>query len=107
MLPIATYFLFELPGEAIALLYVEAISVILLYTVLAMVAKPESQLEEREKVVPAGPIKAIDRRFSERPWNITRWLPPVHPKNLRLVIPTGGLLMLLIIGAGGAVTVPG
>lgn len=108
VLPIAVYFLFDLPGTAIALLYVfEAITVLLLYAGLAMIANPENYLEEREKIVPAGPIDFVDRQFSDEPRRIVRFIPPIYPKNLRVIIPTSAIILVIVIGVGGAVTVPG
>ncbi|GAB7020670.1 hypothetical protein [Halostagnicola bangensis] len=108
VLPIVAYFLLELPGTAIALLYVfEAMTVLLLYTGLTMFAKPESHLEERERIVPAGPLGFVDRRFGENPRRIVRSIPPVYLKNLRFVLPTTGGMLVLLIGVGGAVTVEG
>lgn len=105
-LPVAGYFLLGWSFTIVALLFwLEAVTVLLFYAGLAMFATPESRIEERERIAPLGPIGG--RYFSEKPRRLVSFIPPVYPKNLRFIIPTTGIGMLIATGAGGGVTVWG
>ncbi|KDE59270.2 hypothetical protein EL22_23750 [Halostagnicola sp. A56] len=78
---------------------------LLFYAGLAMLATPESRIGERERIAPLGPIGG--RYFSEKPRRPVSFIPPIYPKNLRFVVPTTAIGMLIATGAGGGVTVWG
>jgi len=106
VLPVAGYFFFDWSFTVVGLLFwLEAVTVILFYAGLAMFAKPERQVTDREEMKAAGPIGG--QYLSEKPRQPLDAIPSIYTKNLRFVIPSTTLMMLITMAGGGSVTVYG
>ncbi|MFC7057414.1 hypothetical protein [Halovenus salina] len=82
-------------------------TMLFLYCGAALFTEPESSVADRETVVPAGPSDWIDRRFDADSGLSVPRLPPLNLKNLRFVVPSFLLGLVLATGIGAALTVEG
>lgn len=87
--------------------FVELATVLVLYSGTALFTRPEPDIHRRERVVPAGPVDRIDEWFDADAQVSLPMLPSAYPKNLRFVLPTVFLLLVPVLGIGGALTVEG
>lgn len=106
LLPVAAYFLLGLPFAVLVVLFwVDVVVIFLCYAGVAMVSKPEQQIERRERIVPVGP--SGDRFLPDSAWQPSRRLPPIYPRNLRFVVPSVIFFLVMSIAAAGGLTVSG
>lgn len=87
--------------------FLDVLTPLLLYSSVAMVTTPESDVRARDRVVPAGPVARIDDWFDTGTRFSLPFVPPIYPTNLRLVLPTVLLLLIPVLGVGGSLTVEG
>lgn len=104
LLPIVGYFVFDWEYTAVFILYwVDIVALWLVYCVCALFAQQRSHYEEREQPILIKPLG--DRFWSDTPRKIGP-LPPIYPRNLRVIIPTS-VLILFASFAGGAALLEG
>lgn len=108
VLAVAVYFVSDLGIRIFGLLVLlEFLIILLLYCGAALFTDPEPSVADRETIVPAGPSNWIDSRFDRNSRLSFPRLPPLHLKNLRFVVPSFLLGLLLATGIGAALTVDG
>lgn len=104
----AGYFLVDVGLRIVGLwVFVDVLTSLCLYSGVAMVTTPESDVRSRDRVVPAGPVARIDEWFNTDAQIELPALPPIYPANLRFVLPTVLLLLIPVLGVGGTLTVEG
>jgi hypothetical protein len=105
---VAAYLGFDVGTRVLGVwIVLDLLTPVLLYGGAAVVTTPERDVRTRERVVPAGPVGWIDERFDADSRLSLPLLPPAYPKNLRFVVPTLLLLLVPVLGVGGALTVDG
>jgi len=100
LLPIVGYFVFDWEYTAVFLLYwVDIVVLWLVYCGCALFAQRRSHYEEREQPILIKPLG--DRFWSENPRKIGP-LPPIYPRNLRVIIPSSIAIMFASFALGAA-----
>jgi hypothetical protein len=104
-LAVAVYLVSDLGIRVLGLfIFIELLTMLLLYCGAALFTEPESNVNDRETVAPAGPSYWFDRRFDADSRLSLGSLPPLRLKNLRFVVPSFLLGLLVVTGVGGALT---
>jgi|GEM_PF-2420451 len=84
-------------------LFLDLATVWLLYGGVAMVTKPEGNVEARGNLFLPGPVGWIDSRFgTDSRLSLPGGL-SVYPKNLRFVVPVLLLMSILVLGVGSGI----
>ncbi|NGM71007.1 hypothetical protein G6M89_18690 [Natronolimnobius sp. AArcel1] len=107
LLPVVGYFVFSWGYTAVFLLYwVDIVALWLVYCGCALFAQRRSHYEEREQQILIQPLG--DQFWSDTPRTIGP-LPPIYPRNLRVIIPTGVFIVLasFVLGAALLERTPG
>lgn len=100
-LPLAGFFLFDWEFIVLGLLYwFDAVALLLVYSGYAMFAQPESEVEGREYTLLPGTV--ANGYWSDEPRTISRSLPPIYARNLRVIIPTVLFMVCVVMLAIGA-----
>ncbi|NEU58042.1 DUF6498-containing protein [Halorussus sp. MSC15.2] len=101
LLPLVGFFLFDWELLVIGLLYwCDAVALMLVYSGYAMFAQPESRVEEREYTVLPGTV--ANGYWSQTPRTLSRFLPPIYTRNLRVILPTLIFVVFVILFTAGA-----
>ena len=88
-------------------IFVDLVTVWLLYGGLAMVTRPETAVRERGALFLPGPVDWIDERFDADRQLSLPGVPPVYPKNLRFAVPTALLMAIGVLGVGAGLATDG
>lgn len=104
----ATAFLLDIGLRVMGVwLFLDLATVWFLYGGVAMVTRPEEEIEARGNLFLPGPVGWIDDRFgADTQLSLSGWL-SVYPKNLRFVVPVSVLMSVVVLGVGSGVAAEG
>jgi hypothetical protein len=108
VLVVVTSLVFDLAITVVGIwIFVELVTVWLLYGGLALVTRPETAVRERGALFLPGPVDWIDERFDADRQLSLPGVPPVYPKNLRFAVPTALLTAIGVLGVGSGLATDG
>ncbi len=108
VLVVVTSLVFDLAITVVGIwIFVELVTVWVLYGVLALVTRPETAVRERGALFLPGPVDWIDERFDADRQLSLPGVPPVYPKNLRFAVPTALLTAIGVLGVGSGLATDG